>query len=197
MSEIPRVTEILNPFNSYSAVPSDVLARAAARGTTVHSLCAGIAGGAWIPHETIDEGLRGYVKSFMLWQKERVHKFLVIEKRYNNQDLMYSGQVDYVIESKTGEIWLVDLKTSSAPQKTHPVQIAAYQDLLNKAGMNTCGGVLVYLSKEGEFPKEYVIADLSAELRVFTSALECWKYFKTSKRRGTKFKATKVEKDSR
>lgn len=184
--DYPRVTEILRAYTSYDQVPADILQRAAARGTTVHALCAGIAKGNWIPDGMIEEELLGYVSSFKQWSAAQVAKFVIIEKRYMDDDLKYSGQLDFVVEGTDGKLYLVDLKTSARPQKTYPVQMAAYDHLLRKQGVTVHGAMIVYLSKTGEFPDIHFIEDMKPEFAVFVSALYCWHYFNKGKKHGRK-----------
>jgi hypothetical protein len=180
--DYPRVTEILRYFTGYEHVPTQILERAAARGTTVHAICAGLAKGAWIPDGMIDQELLGYVNSFREWEKETVQQFSIVEKRYFDDERKFCGQIDMVIKDKQGNSWLADLKTSRAPHKTHPVQMAAYQDLLNKHSIEVCGALLVYLNKDGTAPNIQKIEDLSEQKKVFDSALFCWNYFNKRKK---------------
>lgn len=182
VQEYPRVTEILRAFSSFESVPKDILERAAARGTAVHALCAGLAKGAWLPDIMIDEEFSGYIASFKQWAAMQVSKFVTIEKRFTDEDLKYSGQLDFVILGTDNELYLVDLKTSARPQKTYPVQMAAYDHLLRKHGVNVKGAMLVYLNKDGDFPEINLIEDLSEETYVFMAALDCWHYFNKGKR---------------
>lgn len=175
--EYPRVTEILRPYVDYSTVPPEVLKNAAERGKKVHSLCAEIAKEQWIPDNVIDESLVGYVKSFRQWKDSFVGGFDVIEKRYAHTDLVYSGQVDFVLQDKTGAKYLVDLKTSARSQKTYALQLAAYRNLLDFHGLPVVGCILVYLEKGGNVPKVDVMTNSDRELGVFISALNCWHYF--------------------
>lgn len=190
------MTEVLRPFTSYDSVPPDILKRAAARGTSVHAICAGIAKGAWIPDSMIPEDLAGYVKSFRLWAEAQVKSFVIIEKRYIEEELLYTGQLDFVVEGTDGELYLVDLKTSSRPQKTYPVQMAAYDCLLRGDGTKVKGAILVYLKKDGEFPDIDFIEDLTEELDVFLYALHCWKFFNRRKLNGSKEVAKLASKNS-
>lgn len=188
--DYPRVTEVLRTYIDYTNVPPQILKNAAERGTTVHALCAGIAKGSWIPDSMIEESLQGYITSFKLWSEAQVKEFLITEKRYVDDDLMYSGQVDYVITGTDGRSYLVDLKTSARPQKTYPLQVAAYNSLLHCHGINVDGAMLVYLNKAGEFPEISVLNDMTEELHIFQSALDCWHYFHKGRRpRGRKKKA--------
>lgn len=180
--DYPRVTEVLRSFTSYDNVPREILDRAAARGTTVHALCAGIAKGHWIPDGMIDPELIGYVQSFRKWADQQVNKFVIIEKRFTDEELKYTGQLDYVILGTDNELYLVDIKTSSRPQKTYPVQMAAYDLLLKNNLVTVKGAILIYLDKEGEFPEINLIEDMSEEAHIFMSALNCWHYFHKRKK---------------
>jgi hypothetical protein len=181
LNALPRVTEILKPFSNYDLVPKEVLANAAARGTTVHALCAGMARGAWIPEGAIAEEHKGYVKSFKLWETAQVREFLIVERRLQHDTLGFTGQLDLVIRGSDDCTYLADLKTSAKPQKTHPVQMAAYETLLLHNGVKIDGAMLVYLNKNGDFPDIDFYFDLSDENSVFLSALECYNYFHKKK----------------
>lgn len=179
---IPRVTEILKCFTGYEYVPTQILERAATRGTKVHVLCAAIANGVWVPDSMIDETHRGYVESFRKWMNESVSQFVVVEKRYTDKEEMFSGQVDFVVKGADNKFYLVDIKTSAKPQKSHPVQMAAYTNLLAQNCIPIEGAILVYLDKDGDYPKLNYLADMNEEWKVFLSALECYNYFNRGKK---------------
>ena len=184
--DYPRVTEILRPFNCYDHVPKDVLENAAARGTTVHGYCAAIAKGAWVPDSMMQEDYRGYVDSFRKWADAQVEEFTIVEKRYTDEIVEFSGQVDFVILGKDKKAYLADLKTCAKPQKTHAIQMAAYNYLLFEHGIEVEGAMLVYLSKTGEFPDIEMLENMNRETKIFFSALECYNYFKRKKSNGKK-----------
>lgn len=192
-NNIPRVTEILRPFTSFDQVPKDILERASARGTSVHALCAGIAKGNWIPDGMIGEELIGYVNSFRKWQVAQVKEFTIIEKRYTDWEKRYTGQLDFVVKCTDDKYYLVDLKTSSRPQKTYPVQMAAYEALLAQNGIQIEGAMLVYLNKDGEFPDIDLIGDMKEEFDVFLCAVKCYEYFKIRKKKKDDSEVTAVE----
>lgn len=182
--EYPRVTEILRVYTNYDKVPPQILSNAASRGTTVHALCAGIAKGEWIPDGMIGEEYAGYVKSFRKWADAQVVKFVVIEKRYADEAEQFTGQLDFVIQGTDEQLHLVDIKTSARPQKTYPIQMAAYDKLLRNHKIDVKSAMLVYLDKDGEFPEIQVLDDLTEELHVFHAALDCWHYFNKGKSNG-------------
>lgn len=182
-NNIPRVTEILRPFTSYDQVPKDILERASARGTSVHALCAGIAKGNWIPDGMIGEELIGYVRSFRKWQDAQVKEFTIIEKRYTDHEKRYTGQLDFVVRCTDGKYYLADLKTSAKPQKTYPIQMAAYKELLAQNGVQIEAAMLVYLKKDGEFPDIDLVEFVDGEFEIFCSAVKCYEYFKIRKKK--------------
>lgn len=186
MSDLPRVTEILNCFTKYDSVPQDILKNAAARGTQIHAICAGLAKGAWIPDGAIKEEHLPYVESFRAWSEKEVETYDIIETRFIDDELGYTGQVDFVIKARDGNVYLVDIKTSSKPNKTHPVQMAAYKTLLAKSKIDIKGAFLVYLSKESEYPQVQYLENMEHEQAVFMSALHCYNYFNKRKHGNSK-----------
>jgi len=175
--KVPRVTEILQVYTNFQHVPKNILERATARGTSVHALCAGIAKGDWIPDSVIGPEMLGYVNSFKKWQQAQVKRFEVIEKKYSDDNIGFTGKIDLVFQGQDGESYLVDIKTGSTRKKTYPIQLAAYKWLLLIHGIKIKSSMLVYLDKDGGFPDIEVFESLTKELDIFTSALECWYYF--------------------
>lgn len=179
--ELPRVTEILKPFSNIEYIKPDILKNAAARGTLVHGYCAAIAKDAWLPESMIDQELKGYVKSFNLWKDAQVLKFPIVEKRFQDDKAGFTGQLDMVILGTDKELYLVDLKTSARPQKTHPIQMAAYKHLLLLNNVRVKAAILVYLHKDGDFPEILRFDNLENETQVFFNALDCYKFFNRKK----------------
>lgn len=180
--DYPRVTEVLKPFATYHGVPLNVMENAASRGTKVHAYCAAIAKGAWLPDSMIGEEFIGYVDAFRDWRGDlEVETFLVVEQRFIHEKHRYSGQVDFVIKTKSGREVLVDLKTSAKPQKTHPLQMAAYMEVLASHEIYVQEAWLVYLKKQGGY-KQQVVPYKPSEVATFLSALQCWRYFHGNER---------------
>lgn len=177
----PRVTEILNPYNGYNEIPEHILKAAAGRGSRVHALCAAIANGNWLPDGMIEDELKGYVESFRKWSEAQVSEFWLIEQRYEHEDLKYTGQIDFVIIGNDDQFYLVDLKTTAKLHKSHTVQMAAYNLLLNKWHIEPVAAMLVYLNKNGDFPEIEMLEDMKEETDIFLSALRCWHYFNKEK----------------
>lgn len=179
---LPRVTEVLRYFTSYDRVPSNILEKAAARGSSVHAICAAIANGLWMPENMWPVEYAGYITSFDKWRDSQVQKFEIVEKRYEDDELGFTGQLDFVFIGNDNKLYLADIKTSAQPQKTYPLQLAAYDILLHRNGINVEGSMIVYLNKDGEFPDIDFYENLQEEQETFLSALECWKYLNRRKK---------------
>jgi PD-(D/E)XK nuclease superfamily len=162
-----RVTNILYPFSGLAKIDRDVVSKAAERGTKVHKICEAIALG--LGEIGVDDETWGYVTSFKKWWESGV-QVKQMERRFWDDELSLTGQVDFIIETEDG-LAIVDLKTSSKPSKTWPAQGAAYAYLAKKAGYDIKKIFFIHLNKHGKPPKviEYPIDDsfFLAIFRVF------------------------------
>ena len=170
------VTKVLGNYVDFSAIPDQILHRACQRGTAVHSACAALAVGAYVPVPT---HLSGYVVSFKNWFESFVAKTLVIEQRFYDHALGYDGQPDFVFEMITGTINLVDIKTPVTESKTWCAQLAAYKVLVEDnlpIKIDRC--MALQLRENGSeakaIPYDYTVDDFTA----FLSALNADRYFK-------------------
>jgi hypothetical protein len=181
--DYPRVTEVLKPFSGFDYIPKDRLESAAKRGTEVHSICAGLAKGAWIPDSMIQEEYKGYIKSYNDWAKENITKCDIVEKRYVEHEHGYTGQIDLTFVHNDGKYYLCDIKTSAAYNKVHYLQMCAYYNMLFENEVIICGAYLLYLQKDGGKAKEKFIKleDLAEDFFYFECALTCYKFFHKKK----------------
>lgn len=165
-----RVTKVLYPFSGLSKLNPDIVAHAAQRGTKVHKICEGIIQG--LGELAVEEETRGYVESFKLWW-QKGHKVVVVEKRFWDDDLHLTGQVDLILETEKG-LTIVDLKTSSRPSPTWKAQGCAYAYLAKKSGYDVKSICFLHLNKSGKEAKiyEYVPDD-----SFFLAILLVYEYF--------------------
>lgn len=146
-----RVTNILYPFSGLSKIDPVVVAKAAERGTKVHKICEAIMLG--LGEIGVDEQTKPYVESFKQWWNQG-HDVLLMEKRFWCNELMITGQVDMILHTPEG-LHIVDIKTSSKPSKTWPLQGSAYAYLARKAGYDIKKVFFLHLNKFGKEPKVY------------------------------------------
>lgn len=181
--DLPRVTEIIKPYTSIEYIPKDKLENAAKRGQYVHTICAAIAKGAWVPLEELNQSWVGYIQSFLKWQEKNVAYYEIIEKRYADLVEGFTGQIDAIIINLSAERILVDYKTSATKQKTYPIQMAAYYDLLYSNDIFIDKIMLLYLDKNGNEPKVEVVENYVEGIQVFHCMLTCWKYFNKKRKK--------------
>ena len=185
--EYDRVTSVLAPFGGMDKIDPKVLARAAARGPVVHSLCQG-----WIDGIDIDVPstvqymcnggeyeeeveMKGYVESFIAWAEGK--EFLRNPGRMYCDTHHITGECDGLLQMDDGQVWLFDLKTSASESCTWKYQSAAYTYLLKHSGVKFVDGeVFVRLSKEGKKAKEHIYTDPKRE-DTFFSCLETYRIF--------------------
>jgi hypothetical protein len=165
-----RVTNVLYPFSGLDKIPSDIVAHAAERGTKVHKICEGIISG--LGELGVDDETAPYVESFKKWW-EKGHEVVGMEKRFWNDELMLTGQVDLILQTDEG-LAIVDFKTSSKPSKTWPIQGCAYAFLAKNAGYDIKKIFFLHLSKVGKEPKiyEYPVDD-----SFFLNTYRIWGHF--------------------
>lgn len=194
----PRVSTIIGKQNSdeYRSIPIEVLANACERGTKVHGYCNAILEGLWIPD--IEPEYKPYVDAFEKWLNERKPKILSVSKRLYDDVKRFTGEFDLIVELD-GAPYILDIKTSSAPSKAWPVQLAAYEMLasqdseINKLGKedveenNPCFYLMNLhlkktVDKEGNIIVKYkeipCYLNLQLEAKeIFNNALACYDYF--------------------
>lgn len=152
-----RVTSVLYPFSGLQNINADVLAHAAERGTKVHKTCEAIVEG--LGELGVDDETWGYVESFKKWWATGP-TIVEVEKRFWDDELRLTGQVDLIIKTPEGDA-ILDIKTSSRPSKTWQAQGSAYAYLAKNAGFQIKKIFFLHLNKHGKEPKliEYPVDD--------------------------------------
>ena len=169
-----RVTHILSPYVDFSMVPEHVLSRATERGSKVHSICAAILQGLWIPK--IEPELEGYIASFQAWKDQFVEEVLSVEEEFVDKTYGFKGHPDMIVKAY-GEIILVDLKTPLALQKSWQLQLSAYLHLARKNGYKVTRAGSLRLVQNGEIPKMQWYLDSAQDFNVFLGLLNGHNYF--------------------
>lgn len=165
-----RVTSVLYPFSGLEKIDADVVAYAAERGTKVHKICEGIIAG--FGEIGVEDDTWGYIESFKKWY-ELGHDIVEVERRFWDDDLCLTGQIDILMEDREG-LCIVDIKTSSRPSKTWPAQGAAYAMLAKKAGYDIKKIIFLHLNKHGKAPKLFIY---DVDDTFFLAILRVYKHF--------------------
>lgn len=170
---LPTVTKILRPWQDFSGISQEVLARAAERGTRVHAACAAIALDLPIYESDLTPDDLGYLDSFQQWFNASVAAVLAVEQEYVDRALGFRGHPDLVCLLKGSQkIVVVDFKTGANFSKAWAVQLAAYASL---TGAQRC--LAVRLKPDGSEPIVNEITNWQRELTIFLNALSVYKYF--------------------
>lgn len=172
-AKYPSVTEILNPYVDFSMVSEHILTRATDRGKTVHSICAGICQGLWIPE--VSEECEGYIESFQGWFDSQVKEILLVEEELIDEVYSFKGHPDIIVKIPEG-IVLVDLKTPTGLQKAWRLQLAAYLRLARKFKPEKAGSLR--LNADGKTAKMEWYKDSAQDFNIFLGLLNAHNYFK-------------------
>lgn len=144
---VPSVSEILKESGlvDLSKIPPDILESARIRGECVHkaleSFDLGFLDIDKCPNET-----RPYLMAWARFLSEKGGVVKKIEYSDINIEHWYAGTIDRIVDIN-GESILLDVK-SGGKTKSHQVQLAAYQEMLNPKP--TSRGIL-YLNSKGEY----------------------------------------------
>ena len=181
MRLFPTVTETIQPYVDFSRIPPDVLNHASLRGTEVHRICLDVYAKG-LPVLGIDPECRGYVDSFIRWFDQIVDEVLLTEERLFDEALGYSGQLDLLVRTKQGEVWLTDMKTPLVLSKSWKVQVAAYRNLLiTQKGItpDRCGSLRLDPNGKAAKVDWYEGVKAAQDFNIFLSALNCFRYFRS------------------
>lgn len=165
-----RVTNVLYQFSGLDKIDAGIVAHAADRGTKVHKICEGIILG--LGELGVDDETRPYVESFKQWW-EKGHEVLMMEKRFWDDELQLTGQVDLIVRTPDG-LAIIDLKTSSRPSDTWPAQGSAYAYLAKKAGHDIKKIYFLHLLRSGREAKLY---EFPVDDSFFLAIFRVWGHF--------------------
>ena len=126
-SVIPSVTQIMRPLTeaAYGAIPKDVLRRAAEFGTAVHA-CTEYLDSGDLDWDSVDPEWLPYVNAYVKFKEDVNPKIISAEVRIAGE--RFAGTIDRIAEVR-GELWIIDIKTTSAIHPHVGVQLAAYEAL--------------------------------------------------------------------
>ena len=168
-----RVSQILSQGKDFSHINEDVFNEKCEVGTEVHenihrSLTGGFEDFKLYPLRNRNGGILlddngrerwdhrgiGYFKSFMKWETDNLPEFVMMEKRFYDDGLMITGQLDGLIKDDEKYV-LIDYKTSySVDLETWNLQAHAYWYLLSQNGHKNIDKMQwIQLKKDGKNPR--------------------------------------------
>lgn len=178
---LPSVTQILRPWIDAEWFTPE----ATARGSWVHEAVAAELSGSpsWMLPEPAEPKWWLYVESAERWISEAVANVIVVEQRFSDHFTGYTGQVDLIASLKSGEIALIDWKTSQAASGWWPLQLVAYAHLSHCAGHHVDRMMAIRPKPDGSGCLPAVEVDVHQVSQVKNTWMAClvaWKHFNKS-----------------
>jgi len=174
------VTEALDGFGGYDAVPREILEKAAARGTTVHKGCHAYGKKLWTPELKqcqSDPELKGYFESFRLWFDEYVETVIACEIELTDPVNRIKGHPDLICTLKGEPDPVgVDYKTPVTPQKTWKMQMAGYCHLARPTWPDLKRFFCLQLDRAGRIAHARVYDRQAQDVAVFIQAARVFNY---------------------
>ena len=127
---VPSVSQILQPLAAmaYGGIDAQVLLNAARLGTAVHA-CTEYLDEGELDEATVDPEWVPYLDAYKAWKEVIRPEILDIELRLACSK--FGGTIDRIVKID-GQLWIIDLKTTSQIHKHVGVQLAAYAALAEK-----------------------------------------------------------------
>ena len=124
--EVPSVTQIIGATfpGLFDNIPQRVLARNRDIGIGTHATIELYLGDELDP-ASIHPDVLPYFESWLAWATDEIQNTIHLETRFASA-LGYAGTVDWVGDTKTHGVCLLDWKTTSQPARTHRIQTAGY-----------------------------------------------------------------------
>lgn len=147
--QIPSVSALMRPLTElvYGPIDKEVLRAAAEFGTAVHACTEFDDEGALDP-ASVEPEWQPYLDAYRQWRADTRPEILHIEDRLGCSK--YAGTLDRICRIN-GQLWVVDLKTTSAIHAHVGVQLAAYVALAEKFYGGTYRRAALQLRGDGTY----------------------------------------------
>ena len=145
---IPSVTQLMAPLSAavYGGINTEVLNKAAERGTEVHEAAENYANFGIVD---ISPEYRGYLDGFCKWFDEVKPEVVSTEFKMYHKYLIYGGTAD-LLAYINGKLYLIDYKTTSSVETMLTrVQLEAYKQALISHGIPVEGKAILHLRPDG------------------------------------------------
>jgi len=168
IDEYVRVTNVLYPLSGLKSIPTEILQKAATRGTRVHEICDALM--ADIGVLDLEDEVAGYIRSFEQWLPR---KFLEKPDRFFCDTYKITGECDGMYVDGE-DLVLFDIKTPVKPSNTWMLQLSAYAYLARLSGYPVTVIEVVRLNKDGKPPE---VIRYKEDFDLFLSCLNVYRYF--------------------
>ncbi len=189
------VTQVLRRLYDLPKIDPDIIKNKGEIGKDVHSAIEAHIKGEWFPLE--EDRRIAYFDSYGQWMPKADMQYKITEKRYYDNDLFLSGQVDAVVtHCNCPALFLLDFKTSANESFTRDgmsawnMQGHLYLHLLRKNGIDVSDEIIFLQLKTkktldgyvGVKPKEYLYTyDQAIMNRCLEEVHKYWEEFDSAK----------------
>lgn len=127
---VPSVSQILQPLAAmaYGGIAAQVLFNAARLGTAVHA-CTECLDEGELDEDSVAPSWVSYVNAYCAWKESVQPEIIAIELRLACSK--FGGTIDRIVKID-GQLWIIDLKTTSQIHKHVGAQLAAYAALAER-----------------------------------------------------------------
>ena len=128
---VPSVTQLLTPLQDWAMVPRLAMEAAQERGTAVH-LITQLYDEARLELASVDPAYQAYLDAWCLFERDYKTHWTGIEiQGYSNRG-GFAGTFDrrgHLRALSSGDVWIVDIKTSAVRHAVMGLQLAAYRQI--------------------------------------------------------------------
>jgi len=153
--------------------PSQVSNEAKNRGTTVHSIVENYIEGLPIDKvlDIVPEKYKGYAQAFHNWIVNNDFTVMQHEKTVISRKHNFAGTLDMLAKNKkSGEVYLIDVKTGKQIYREAFYQLSAYRQALREEGIEVDKLSVLLLNEKGT----YNFGTGEDRLRAFLAAKALW-----------------------
>jgi hypothetical protein len=154
------------------SAPYQTTARAATRGSTIHSIVESY------KHtkehiETVPEEYRGYAQAFYNWVNDNDIEIIEHERTVFSREYEFAGTLDLLVKNKQSEkTFIIDVKTGKGIYPEAFLQLSAYKQALKEEGQEVDHIAVLLLKEDGK----YEFGQGEERLDVFLAAVKLWEF---------------------
>lgn len=134
---VPSVTQLLKPIGAdFSQIDPRVLEAKRQLGTSVHLACE-LDDENDLDEETLPADVLPYLQAWRKFKADTGAVVIMNEQRLASVSHRFAGTLDRVVQVRSGDIYLIDLKTAASMWRSFGVQLCGYQLLLDESAFTT------------------------------------------------------------
>jgi hypothetical protein len=148
---------------------------AGAKGTNIHKGVEQLLLGCVLEHDEYSVQEWEAINSFVEWYKTTNFKMLHTEKTIIDTDIGVGGTIDFIaIDEATGDLWVIDFKSSQYVWKEYELQISVYGEMVQKLYPQHEIRLGVLQLGYSRNKKKYKLTEVKNQYKLFKSVYQIW-----------------------